>query len=150
MELILLEDVEKVGFKGDVVRVKDGFARNYLIPRTLAFPATRKNREFVEEQRARSEKRRAKAKAEATKKAEKMNQVKLNIEAKAGEQDKLFGSVTAEDVCEALKTQGYEYTKKQVHLKEPIRSLGTHSVSVEVFPEVKATITVEVTAAAQS
>lgn len=145
MELILTENVDKVGRKGDVVRVRDGFARNFLIPRNLAVPSTRANQEFVSEQKVRAEKRRDKERAEAQKVAEKVGKVKLTIEAAAGEKDKLFGSVTAEDISEALNKQGHSYDKKHIHLKDAIRSLGTYSVAVEVYPQVKANISVEVT-----
>ncbi len=144
MELILTQNVEKVGRKGDVVRVRDGFARNFLIPRSLAVPATRANQEFVEEQKTRAEKRREKERAEAQKTAEKLNAVKITIPAAAGEKDKLFGSVTSDDISEALKQKGHAYDRKHIHLKDAIRSLGSYSVAVEVYPQVKATITVEV------
>ena len=144
MELILTENVEKVGCKGDVVRVRDGYARNFLIPRNLAVPSTRANQEFVAEQKVRAEKRREKERAEAQKAVEKLNKVKLTIEAQAGDKEKLFGSVTAEDISEALQKQGHSYDRKHIHLKEPIRSLGTHAVAIEIYPQVKATISVEV------
>jgi large subunit ribosomal protein L9 len=144
MELILTENVEKVGRKGDVVRVRDGFARNFLIPRSLAVPSTRANQEFVSEQKVRAEKRREKERAEAQKAAEKVGKVKLTIEAASGEKDKLFGSVTAEDISEALKKQGHSFDKKHIQLKDAIRALGTYSVAIEVYPQVKANISVEV------
>lgn len=144
MELILTENVEKVGRKGDVLRVRDGFARNFLIPRNLAVPATRANREFVEDQKGRAQKRREKEKAEAQNMAQKLNNLKVVIEASAGEKDKLFGSVTAEDISHALQKQGHHYDRKHIALKEPIRSVGSHPVVVEIYPQVKATITVEV------
>ncbi len=144
MELILLKDVEKIGQKGDVIRVRDGFARNFLIPQKFALPSTRTNREFVEEQKVRSQKKREKQKSAAQTQAQLLTQVKIVIQAKAGEKEKLFGSVTAEDICEALNRQGHAFTKKQIHLKESIRSLGTHPVTVELYSEVKTTVTVEV------
>ena len=144
MELILTHDVEKVGRKGEVVRVRDGFARNFLIPRSLAIPSTRANQEFVEEQKVRAEKRREKERGEAQKTVEKISKVKLTIEAASGEKEKLFGSVTAEDISEALRKQGHSYDRKHILLKEAIRSLGTYSVIIEIYPQVKATIAVEV------
>ena len=144
MELILLKDVEQLGRKGEVIRVRDGFARNFLLPQKAALPATRANRQFVEEQKARSEKRREKERAGALTAAERLAQLKIVIEAQAGEKEKLFGSVTAEDICEALGRQGHAVAKKQVHLKESIRALGTHSVTLELYPQVKTTVTVEV------
>lgn len=144
MELLLLQDVDKVGRKGDVVRVRDGFGRNFLIPRSLGLPSTRANQQFVQEQKARATKKHAAAKFDAEDKARQLNQLKLTLHATAGEQDKLFGSVTAEDICEALAKKGFQIDKKHIHLNEPIRSLGPHSVTVEVFPQVKAAVTVDV------
>lgn len=144
MELILTKNVEKVGRRGDVVRVRDGFARNFLIPQSLAIPSTRANKEFVEEQKVRASNRREKEKAEAQKTADKMNGLKLVIEAAAGDKEKLFGSVTAEDISEALKTKGHDYDRKHILLKEPIRALGAYSVTVEIYPQVKAAVSVEV------
>jgi large subunit ribosomal protein L9 len=144
MELILTKDVEKVGRKGDVVKVRDGFARNFLLARSLAIPSTRANREFVEDQKVRNTKRRDKEKTEAAKLAEKLSSVKIQIQSASGEKDKLFGSVTAEDISQALAQQGYKYDKKHVLLKEAIRSLGSYSVAVEIYPQIKATINVEV------
>ena len=144
MELILLNDVEKVGRKGEIVRVRDGFARNFLLPRKLAMASTRANQEFVGEAKARNTRRREKEKAEAEELGKRLSQIKIKIEAQAGEQDKLFGSVTAEDIAEALSKQGYKFEKKQVILKESLRSLGTHTVAIELFPQIKANVTVEV------
>lgn len=144
MELILLQDVEKVGRKGQVVRVRDGFARNVLIPRKYALACTPANEEFVNDQKRRAEARLEKEKAAAAVKAEKLSSVKIKIEAQAGEQDKLFGSVTSEEIAEALQKKGHEIDKKQIHLKDSIRTIGSHAVSIEVYPQVKASITVEV------
>ena len=144
MELILLKDIEKVGHKGDVVRVRDGFARNFLLPRKWALPSTRANREFFDEQKERMARRREKEKMKAQDLAAKLGQMKLTIPAQAGEQDKLYGSVTAEDICEALNKQGHAFNRKQILLKESIRALGTHAVMVELFSQVKASLTVEV------
>ncbi len=144
MELILLQDVEKVGRKGEVVRVRDGFARNVLIPRKLALAATSENQEFVEEHRKRAELRHEKEKAAAQALADKMSSVKIKIEASAGEQEKLFGSVTSEEIAEALAKKGHNVDKKQIHMKEAIKALGSHAVTIEVYPQVKASVTVEV------
>ena len=144
MEVILLKDVEKVGRKGEVIRVRDGFGRNFLIPRSLALVSTRANQEFVEEQKVRAEKKRSKEKSQAEALADKLKQTKIIIEAQSGEQDKLFGSVTAEDIREVLAKKGFAIDKKQIHLTESIRSLGAHTVSVELFPHVKAAVTIEV------
>lgn len=144
MELILLQDVEKVGRKGEVVRVRDGFARNVLIPRKLALAATDENQTFVEEHKKRAEIRREKEKAAAQAQADKISSVKLKIEAQAGEQEKLFGAVTSEEIAEALAKKGYEVDKKQIQMKDAIKTLGIHHVSVEIYPQVKASVSVEV------
>ena len=144
MEVILVQGVEKVGHKGDVVKVSDGFARNFLLPRKLAIPSTRANQKFVEEQKERAARRQEKEKGEAQTLAERLGQTPVRIEAQAGENEKLYGSVTAEDVCESLKRQGFEFNRKKILLKEPIRSLGTHQVTVEVYPQINVAVTVEV------
>ena len=144
MELILIKDVEKVGRKGEVVRVRDGFARNFLLPQKFAISSTRANQEFVEEQKKRSARKKEKERTEAFDKAARLNQLKITVPAQAGEQEKLFGSVTAEDIAEALSRQGYTFDRKHILLKESIRTLGTHPVTVEIYPQVKATVTVEV------
>ncbi len=144
MEVILLSDVEKVGCRGDVLKVRDGYARNFLLPRELALPSTRANRQFVEEQKARAEKRRVKERAQAEVKAKELAKKKVTIEAAAGEQDKLFGSVTSEDISQALAEQGFKIDKKKIALKDAIRSLGSYTIHVEVYPQVRAEVTVEV------
>ncbi|MCM8776349.1 MAG: 50S ribosomal protein L9 [Candidatus Omnitrophica bacterium] len=144
MELILLKDVDKVGLKGDIVRVSDGFARNYLLPRALALRSTRANAKFVEEHKERLLKKRAKEKSWAQTKAEELKNLKLILEANAGESDKLYGSVTSEDIRQALLEKGYKIDKKHIRLEEPIRTLGSHVVTVELYPQVKVSVTVEV------
>lgn len=146
MQIVLLEDVEKVGRKGEVVRVRDGFGRNFLLPRNLALVADASNRKFVEEMKAKAAKRREKEKKEAETIAAKLKSVKLRFERAVGENEKLYGSVTSEDIREALEEQGYKFEKKQIQLKDAIRALGEFPVTVEVFPQVKATISAEVTA----
>ena len=144
MELILLKDVEKVGLKGDVVRVKAGFGRNFLLPRHLAVPASEFTVEHVEAQRARVADRKAKEKASAQERAAELSKVSLTIEAKAGEAGKLFGSVTTDEIRQALADKGYQFDKKQIHTKEAIRALGKHPVQIELYSQVKATVVVEV------
>lgn len=144
MELILTKDVATVGKRGDVVRVKDGYARNFLLPQKFAISATRSNQEFVEEQRKRSLARREKERTAAQQEAKKIQNLKISIEANAGDQGKLFGSVTADDISATLKKQGYDFEKKQITVKDPIRTLGTHLISVEIYPGVKASVSIEV------
>lgn len=144
MELVLLKDVDNVGRRGDVIRVRDGFGRNFLLPRKLALPCTKANQSFVEDQKKRALGRREKEKVEAEKLAIRLANTKIVIEARAGEQNKLFGSVTHEQIREALEHQGYRIDKKHIHLKEAIHSLGNYEVTVELYPEVKTTVALEV------
>ena len=144
MELIMLKDMEKVGRKGEVVRVRDGFARNFLLPQKAAMPLTAASERFVKEQKTRAEKRRAAEKAAAEEAAKKLANVKLSIQAACGEQDKLFGSVTSEDISKLLADQGFEFDKKKILLKEPIRTLGTFQVVVEVYPQVRTNVRLDV------
>ncbi len=150
MELILLKDVENLGHKGDVIQVRDGYARNFLLPRNLGLAATRSNQQFVADQRARAEKRNTQRRLSAGEQAKKLEKVKITLEAAAGEQNKLFGSITAEDIREALKAEGFVLDKRRIQLKKPIRDLGTHTVAVEVFAQVRANLTVEVVRKASS
>ena len=144
MELILLQDVKKLGRKGEVVRVKEGYGRNYLLPRNLALNATKANQKFIADLKARAAKRMAAEKLQAETEAKKLEKVKISIEQAVGENDKLFGAVTSEDIRQALEEKKHIFDKKQIMLKEPIKALGVHSVMVEVYPQVKAAISVEV------
>lgn len=144
MEVILLKDVEKLGKQGQVVQVRDGFGRNYLVPRSLAAVATRENRAFAEAQKAQAAKRQTYKKEEAEGLAQALQAKPVQIEVKVGENEKLFGSVTPQDLADALKRSGFSLNKKQIHLTEPIRSLGRHSVTVELGPGVKTALQVEV------
>jgi len=142
MDVILREDVEKLGAAGDMVTVKDGFARNYLLPRGLAYPATAGNKRRLEaEQKSRL--RRADAEiARASDVAAKLEAVSLSFAMKAGEGDKLFGSVTAHDIAERLNAEGFALDRKAVELHEPIKALGVYKVPVRLHPEVKPEIRV--------
>ena len=143
MELLLLKDVKDIGKKGDVVRVRDGFGRNFLIPQELAMPATRANKQFFAEKKARSAVRKAKEKEAAEKKAKELRDLKISLEVKAGEGDKLYGAVTAEDIRVALEQKGYVFEKKQIRIKEPLKTLGVHQVDLELYAQVKIRLTVE-------
>ena len=144
MELILLKDVDNIGRKGDIVRVRDGYARNFLLPRQLALSATKTGKEYVEDRKKRNAQRHEKEKAKFQELAGKISGAKVVIPAQAGEHEKLFGSVTAEDICNALNQQGYSLNRRQIHLKETLRLLGNYQVSVELYPQIKTTISVEV------
>jgi large subunit ribosomal protein L9 len=143
MELLLLKDVKDIGKKGDVVRVRDGFGRNFLIPENLAMPATRANKQFFAEKKARSAVRKAKEKEAAEKKAKELRDLKISLEVKAGEGDKLYGAVTADDIRVALEQKGYVFEKKQIRIKDPLKTLGVHQVDLELYPQVKIRLTVE-------
>lgn len=150
MEIILLKDVEKLGKKGETVNVRAGFGRNFLLPGRLAVAATRENRNRVEAEKKQTAVQKARLKSEAEELGKKLACVQLKIEVKVGEKDKLFGSVTAQDVAEALSRQGFSIDKKQIHLPEPLRSLGKHAVPVVLAPEVKAPVEVELVKNAKS
>lgn len=143
MELLLTKDVPDVGKKGDVVRVREGFGRNFLIPNDLAIPATRANQKFFEDQRNRSAVRKAKEKEAAEQKAKELHDLKVTLEVRAGEGDKLYGSITPEDIREALAKQGHSFDKKQIRIKEALKTLGSHQVDLEIYPQVKTRLTVE-------
>jgi large subunit ribosomal protein L9 len=142
MKVILLEDIKTLGRAGAQVEVKDGYARNFLIPRRKALGATEANQRVFENEKKALAKKHAKEKAEAEALAAKVGGLSLTISRLAGEDDKLFGSVTNADVAEALAKEGHKVDKRDIHLEEPLKALGIHEVSVQVHPEVKATVKV--------
>lgn len=144
MELILLQDVEKLGKRGEVVNVRNGFGRNFLLPQDLALPATDENRAALEFEKKRAARRKERGKEEALRLSSELEKLKLRWEVKVGEKGKIFGSVTAKDLAEMLKQKGIAVDRRQIRLSRPIRSLGTHSVTVELHPEVKPAIEVDV------
>lgn len=144
MEIVLIKDVEKLGKRGDVIQVRNGYGRNYLIPSSLALPATRQNRSLIEVEKKRAAERRKREQNSAQELSQKVSKLKIRIEAEAGEKDKLFGSVTSQDIAEALQKEGIKIDRKQVRLSEPIHALGLHSVTVELAPEVKVSFSVEI------
>ena len=144
MDVILREDVEKLGGRGDVVKVAPGYARNFLLPRRLAVPATDANRKIVEQERQAHLRREAKLESEARDLGNLLGSVTITIPRKAGENDQLFGSVTAADIAEALAAQKYTVDRRRIHLEEPIRTLGEHKVSLRLHKDVTAEITVNV------
>ncbi|NLI29228.1 MAG: 50S ribosomal protein L9 [Nitrospiraceae bacterium] len=146
MNVILKEDVKNLGKMGDVVTVKEGYARNFLFPKGLAVEANEKNVKALEHTKRQILDRAKKIKTDAETMAAKFAGKTITITAKAGEEEKLFGSVTTADIAEALKKDGHEVDKKKIHLEEPIRRLGTYTVSVKVHPEVSADVTVQVVA----
>jgi len=144
MELILREDIDKLGRRGDIVKVADGYARNFLLPRRLAAPATEANKKIVEQERQAHLRREARLKGEAEELAKLLNGVTVTIPQKAGDMDQLFGSVTAKDIAEALEKQNFSIERRKIHLEEPIRQLGEHKVTVKLHREVEAQIQVNV------
>jgi len=146
VEVILLEDVNGLGTRGAAVRVKDGYARNFLLPRKLAIVATGKTGNLFKTLAKQRETRDAKLRQEAEALATRLDGVRVVITARAAEDGALFGSVAAADVSEALHKQGYPVDKRQVHLEEHIKQVGEHAVPVRLFGGVATTVTVEVVA----
>lgn len=142
MEVILREDIEKLGSRGQVVKVADGFARNFLLPRRLAVPATEANKKIVEQERQAALRREAKEKAAAAELAQMLAPVTLTTSQKAGEAEQLFGSVTAKDIAELLEKQGYTIDRKKIALDHPIKTLGEHKVTLKLHREVQVQIPV--------
>jgi large subunit ribosomal protein L9 len=144
MEVILREDIKTLGKAGELVRVKPGYARNYLLPHGLAYEATEGNKKRIAaETRARGV-RNAAERTEAEKAAASLSAVALTITGKAGEEGKLFGSVTAQDIAEALGRAGHQVDRRRIELDHPIKSLGDHAVRVRLHPEVHAEVRVTV------
>src|SRR6266498_1001693 len=144
MQLILREDVDSLGRSGDLVTVKDGYGRNYLLPRKLAVLASEQNVRRVEHEKAVISARQAKLKGTAQEQAKALEGLSVNIGRKVGEQDKLYGSVTALDIAEALAAAGQRIDRRHLHLPEPIKALGTFPVEVRLHREVVAKVQVHV------
>lgn len=144
LEIILREDIKTLGKAGDMVRVKPGYARNYLLPQGLAYEATEGNKKRITaESRARGVKLDAEKK-EATALANSLGSLTVTITGKAGEGDRLFGSITAGDIADGLAAQGHKIDKRKIDLDHPIKSLGQHTVMLRLHPEVQAEIRVSV------
>jgi large subunit ribosomal protein L9 len=150
MQIILQEDVDKLGHRGDVVTVKPGYARNFLLPRKLAIEATSGNMKALERIRTSLAKKTATEMDAAQKQAELLNGVSVKFTRKTGENDQLFGSVTSADVAEGLATQGFKIDKRQVQLGDAIKALGEYPVTIKVFRDVTASVKVHVEKEAQS
>ena len=144
MKLILTKDLENLGKAGAMVEVKAGYGRNYLLPRKLAVAATAKNVNQLEHEKAGILSRAAKHKTNMNAQAAKLSAVELTFKRKVGEQNKLFGSVTSKDVFEQLVAHGFEIDRKQIHLPEPLKELGPHTVDVKLHPEVVAKVKVTI------
>ena len=144
MEVILREEVEKLGRRGDLVKVASGYARNFLLPKRLAVAATESNRKIVEQEKQAHLRREAKEISDAQELAKMMGALSVTIAQKAGENDQLFGSVTAQDIATALEKQGYTIDRRKVQLDEPIKSLGEFKASVRLHREVTIDVPVHV------
>ncbi|MFZ0959451.1 MAG: 50S ribosomal protein L9 [Terriglobia bacterium] len=144
MEVILLENIDKLGNRGQMVKVADGYGRNFLLPKKLAVAATPQNRKWVEQQRVRFLKLEAKEKADAGDLATLLEGVSVTVIRKAGDKGNLFGSVTSMDVAEKLLAQGYHIDKRKIHLSTPIKVLGEYNVPVKLHRDVTTTIKVNV------
>jgi large subunit ribosomal protein L9 len=144
MQIILQEDVEKLGHRGDVVTVKPGYARNFLLPKKLAVEATAGNLKAIERIRTSLAKKTATEIEAAQKQAELLNGVALKFSRKTGENDQMFGSVTSADIAEALSAQGFKMDKRQVQLGESLKTIGEFPVTIKVFRDVTAQIKVTV------
>jgi large subunit ribosomal protein L9 len=142
MEVILRDDVDKLGRRGDVIKVAEGYGRNFLLPRGLAMAVTPANKAMIERERKTHEAKVAKEKAEWQSVAERINGIRFVAPRKVGEHDVLYGSVTAGDIAEFLKGKGVEIDKRKVQLDEPIKHLGDHEVKIKLHPEVMATLKV--------
>jgi large subunit ribosomal protein L9 len=144
MQIILQEDIEKLGHRGDVVTVKPGYARNFLLPRKLAIEASAGNMKVLERIRTSLAKKTATELEVAQKQAGLLNGVSLSFTRKTGENDQMFGSVTTADIAESLAAQRFKIDKRQVQLADPIKSLGEFPVTIKVFRDVTAQVTVHV------
>jgi large subunit ribosomal protein L9 len=144
MDVILREDVEKLGTRGQLVKVAPGYARNFLLPNKMAVAATDSNKKIVEQERQAYLRREAKVEGEAKDLGKMLGAVAITIRQKAGENDQLFGSVTSKDIAEALEAQGYTIERRKIALEEPLKTLGEFKVPVKLHREVTVEITVNV------
>ena len=144
MEVILREDIDNLGSRGQVVKVAPGYARNFLLPKRLAVTATEGNKKIVEQERQSHLRKEAKAKGEAQDLAKMMGSVKVTIHSKAGENDQLFGSVSTKDISDALAAQHYNIDRRRIVLDEPIKQLGEYKIPVKLHKDVTVELTVVV------
>jgi large subunit ribosomal protein L9 len=142
MEVILLEDVKNLGKGGEKVAVKDGYARNYLLPRNLALPATESGLKRLKEEERRKAVREVKLQREAEEVAKNLSQISCTAEVEAGEDDRVFGAVTSSDIAELLKKQGFEVDRKKIVLDEPLKALGVYTIPIKLHTDVEARVKV--------
>ena len=148
MEVILKEDVDHLGTRGDLVKVADGYGRNYLLPKNLAMQANAANKAIIEQMKNAALRRSAKEKAEAEQLVAQVEAVTLTFERKVGEEEHLFGSVTSADIAHQLEAKGFNIDRRKVQLEEPLRSLGEFHVPVKLHREVTAHVKVTISAEA--
>ncbi len=142
MKIILKEDFESLGKVGEVVEVKAGFARNFLIPKQVALQATPQNLRVFEQEKARNKIKLSKDKREAVVLAEQLKKVSLTANVQVGEEDKLFGAVTSQNISELLSSKGFEIDKRKIQLEDPLKALGVFEVPIKLHTEVEAKIKV--------
>jgi large subunit ribosomal protein L9 len=144
MEIILRQDVDDLGLEGDVVNVAKGYARNYLIPKGIGLEASLQNMKLLEMQRKKIEVNRLRAKEEAVKLKDKIEEMEVTFSKKAGEEGKLYGSVTSMDIASYLEKQGVVIDRKKIVLEKPIKTLGEFKAAIKIYPEVKGSLKVVV------
>jgi large subunit ribosomal protein L9 len=144
MEVILKEDINKLGHRGDVVKVAAGYGRNYLLPSKLAMEATPANKAVIEQMKASSIRKSASEKGGAEDLAAKLNELVLTFERKTGESERLFGSVTSQDIANELEAQGHKLDRRKIHLEEPLKSIGEFHVPIRLHREVSAHLQVNI------
>ncbi len=142
MKIILREDYENLGSAGEIVQVKPGYARNYLIPKKIAYPASPNYLKILEEEKKQKQQRSLKEKKVAEELAKKFENASVTISVSVGEEDKMFGSVTSQDIAASLKEQGFEIDRRKIQLEEPIKELGIYSVPIKLHTDVVAQIKV--------
>lgn len=140
MKVILRKNFDQLGQMGDIVDVKDGFARNFLIPRNIAFAAQKGNMRALEEEKKQLAKKKIKEHQAAEKLASEIEKISVTIPVKVGEEDKIFGTVTTQMIADTLKEKGYDIDKRRIEISEPIKSLGIYSVNIKLHPTVTAVV----------
>ena len=140
MKIILTQDFDELGFAGDVIRVSDGYARNFLIPKDIALEASKENLKFMETQKKKIEVKRLKAKEDAEKISEKIKDTIITVKQKVGEEGKLYGSVTTMDIAAELEKQGIDIDRRKITLEKSIKNLGDYDIPIKLYPEVTGSI----------
>ena len=144
MKIILLKDMDDLGLEGDIINVKKGYARNYLIPRDFALEANERNIKLIDSKRKKIEIRKLKAKEDAVKIREQVEDMKITIAQKVGEEDKLYGSVTSMDIASEMEKMGMSIDRRKIILEKPIKNLGEYTIPIKIYPGVTGSINVAV------